>query len=453
MNPSALMGSKAMASMGSNLPERDFLSLQTARKVSFKVNPKVRDSRVYAGISVSPATPIFQSDYYKGLVGEHHYVNHEMSISLLDSSDSSIPKLYSEMNFMKTTEGVLPSSHMCCEGLNSDAIGCYRDSAGFVPVELVQDGDLDAKDSGADLLPEDRFCVNRQGIQLDAISQHDVHGEYAVAPSDSGVECNSMGHQLGMNHQSPQRDVLTVPRSDAHSGLSTENRREQSGFGQKMEGNIEQSSHVDFTTHMAIAFQHRLRSRSGRTRRSSSCRQWIHHRNTITRAPSPNRSSLASVKVAILDRQAGSNTTTSEEQPSPLAALNSAIATNDISVGNVQQHRSADTFKRHNTSLNNQICQLQHEPLHHQLAELINIPKIDDNHNDKISSHPPKYSNNDKESRQISQRPSPSPAPAVLSNSNQMYPSTLPSPRHNTTLHHPHGLAQEMTHHTLSSTL
>ncbi|GMH31736.1 hypothetical protein Nepgr_033580 [Nepenthes gracilis] len=142
------MGSKAMATMGSNLPERDFSSLQTTRKVSFKVNPEVRDSRVYAGISVSPATPVFQSDYCKGLVGVRHSVNHEMSVSSLYSSDSSIPKLYSEQNYMKTTEGVLASSHMCCEGLNSDVIGCHRDSAGFVPVELVQDGNLDAKDSG-----------------------------------------------------------------------------------------------------------------------------------------------------------------------------------------------------------------------------------------------------------------------------------------------------------------
>ncbi|GMH18498.1 hypothetical protein Nepgr_020339 [Nepenthes gracilis] len=103
------MGSKAMATMGSNLSESDFSSLQTARKVSFKANPEVRDSRVYAGISVSPATPVFQSDYCKGLVGACHFVNHEMPVSSLDSSVSiAIPKLDSEQNYMETNDGFWP---------------------------------------------------------------------------------------------------------------------------------------------------------------------------------------------------------------------------------------------------------------------------------------------------------------------------------------------------------
>ncbi|GMH00865.1 hypothetical protein Nepgr_002704 [Nepenthes gracilis] len=118
-----------------------------------------------------------------------------MPCSSLNSSISiAIPKLDSEQNGVQTAEGVLASSHMCCEGLNSNAIRCHLNTAGFIPVELthVQDGKLDAKESGADLLPGDRLYVTRQGIQLDDIGQHEVHGECAGAPMDSAVECNSM---------------------------------------------------------------------------------------------------------------------------------------------------------------------------------------------------------------------------------------------------------------------
>ncbi|GMH18613.1 hypothetical protein Nepgr_020454 [Nepenthes gracilis] len=225
MNPSAIMGSKVMDSRGSNLPERDFLSLQAARKVSFKVNSRDRDSRVYAGISVSPATLIFLSDYCKDVVGACHSVNHAMPCSSSVSSiPIPIPKLESEQNDVKSAKEVLASPNICCEGLNFDAIVCHLESTGFIPVKLihVQDGNLDAKGSGAEILPGDRLCVTRQGSQLDDIGQHEVHGECVVAPMASAVECNPMVSHIGMTQQYPQRSVVVVPNSDARSGLSME---------------------------------------------------------------------------------------------------------------------------------------------------------------------------------------------------------------------------------------
>ncbi|GMH18618.1 hypothetical protein Nepgr_020459 [Nepenthes gracilis] len=181
--------------------------------------------RVYAGISVSPATPIFLSDYCKEVVGECHSVNHVMPCSSSVSSvPIPIPKLESEQNDVKSAEEVLASPNICCEGLNSDAIGCHLESAGFILVELihVQDDNLDAKESGAEMLPRDRLCVTKQGSQLDDIGQHEVHGECAVAPMASAVECNPMVSHIGMTQQYPQRSVVAVPNSDALLGLSME---------------------------------------------------------------------------------------------------------------------------------------------------------------------------------------------------------------------------------------
>ncbi|GMH03460.1 hypothetical protein Nepgr_005299 [Nepenthes gracilis] len=165
------MGSEALATMGQNLPERDFPCLQTIKKVSFKVNSSVRDSRVCAGFSSSPVTPVFQSDYCKGLVGAHHSVTHE--ISSIDSSDASLfPILESEQNFMTNSVGISASSHLCCEGLNPADIGCHRDSATYDPDAVVHAGNLEMKDLGPDT---DRACVNRQGIQYGGSSQHHEH--------------------------------------------------------------------------------------------------------------------------------------------------------------------------------------------------------------------------------------------------------------------------------------
>ncbi|GMH12938.1 hypothetical protein Nepgr_014779 [Nepenthes gracilis] len=225
MNPSAIMGSQAMDSMDSNRPEREFLSLQAARKVSFKVNSGDRDSRVSAGISISPATPVFQSDYCKEEVGSRHSVNHAMPCSSMGSSiPIEILTFESEQIDAKSAEGVLASSNICCEGLNFDAIGCHLDSIAFILVELLhgQDGYLGAKESGTEVLPGNRLCVSRQGSQMDDIDQHEVHSECAVALMASTVECNMMVSHLGMTQQSPQRSVVAVPNSAARSGLSME---------------------------------------------------------------------------------------------------------------------------------------------------------------------------------------------------------------------------------------
>ncbi|GMH03401.1 hypothetical protein Nepgr_005240 [Nepenthes gracilis] len=270
------MGSEVLATMGPNLPERDFPCLQTSKKVSFKVNSGVRDSRVSTGISVSPVTPVFQSDYCKGLVETHHYVNHEMPVSSLDSSGAIIiPKLDSEQNYMTTATGISASSHMCCEGLNSAAIGCHRDSADYDPVALVQAHNLDAKDLGADVVPADRVCVNRQGIQFDSFSQHDVYGECAVTALASVVECTSMGTQVGMNHQSPHRNVINVPRSDAQLGLSVEHVDQHQGL-----------------TWSSVVTKNTLGGDVG-SKAPSSKRKWVpkvvgNNHNTVRTTPGPN---------------------------------------------------------------------------------------------------------------------------------------------------------------------
>ncbi|GMH12949.1 hypothetical protein Nepgr_014790 [Nepenthes gracilis] len=176
MNPSALMGSEALATMGPNLMERDFPCLQTTKKVSFK-----------------------------GLVEAHHSVHHENSSSA--SSDAIlIPILDSEQNFLTNSAGISTSSHMCYEGLNSADIGCHRDSADYDHVAMVRAGNLDVKDLGPDAVPVDRVCVNRQGIQSGGSSQHHEHGEYVMTPLASVVDCASMDTQVATNHQSPHRN-------------------------------------------------------------------------------------------------------------------------------------------------------------------------------------------------------------------------------------------------------
>ncbi|GMH03507.1 hypothetical protein Nepgr_005346 [Nepenthes gracilis] len=110
----------------------------------------------------------------------------------------------------KKTQKVLASSNICCEGLNSDAIGCHLDSTGFIPVELlhVQDGYLGAKESGAEVLPGNRLCVSRSFTKS------------GTRPLQQPQE----------NHQSSKRDqqhmlewsVVAVPNPAARSGLSME---------------------------------------------------------------------------------------------------------------------------------------------------------------------------------------------------------------------------------------
>ncbi|GMH21324.1 hypothetical protein Nepgr_023166 [Nepenthes gracilis] len=225
MDSSAKIGSIAMDSMDSLLPEREFSSLQAARKVSFKVKSEDRFPRVSDGISVSPATPVFQSDYCKEDVGSHHSVQHAMPCSAIMSSvPITIPKLDSKLNDVKSDEGVLASSNICCEGLDSDAIGCHLVSDGFIPAELhnVQFGNASAKESEADLLPGASLCVPRQGSQMDANAQHEVHDECAVALMVSTEECHPRVSHIGLTQQFPQRSVVAVPNSNARSGLSME---------------------------------------------------------------------------------------------------------------------------------------------------------------------------------------------------------------------------------------
>ncbi|GMH12950.1 hypothetical protein Nepgr_014791 [Nepenthes gracilis] len=69
MNSSVNMDSEAMDSMDSLRPECEFLSLNATRKVSFKVQSGDRDSRVAAGIYVSPPTPVFHIDLCKEEAG------------------------------------------------------------------------------------------------------------------------------------------------------------------------------------------------------------------------------------------------------------------------------------------------------------------------------------------------------------------------------------------------
>ncbi|GMH16892.1 hypothetical protein Nepgr_018733 [Nepenthes gracilis] len=136
----------------------------------------------------------------------------------------TIQKLDSELNDVKSDEGVLASSNIYCVGLDSDTIGCHLVSDGFMPAELhnVQFGDVSTKESEADLLAEASLCVPRQGSQMDANAQHEVHGECAVALMVSTDECHPRVSHLGLTQQFPQRSVVVVPNSDARSGLSME---------------------------------------------------------------------------------------------------------------------------------------------------------------------------------------------------------------------------------------
>ncbi|GMH18495.1 hypothetical protein Nepgr_020336 [Nepenthes gracilis] len=144
MDLSAKIGSTAMDSMDSLLPEREFSSLQATRKVSFKVKSGDRFPRV---------------------------------------SDD-----------------------------------------GFIPAELynVQFGNVSAKELEADLLLGASLCVLRQGSQMDANAQHEVHGECAVALMVSIEECHLRVSHIGLTQQFPQRSVVAVPNSDARSGLPME---------------------------------------------------------------------------------------------------------------------------------------------------------------------------------------------------------------------------------------
>ncbi|GMH02006.1 hypothetical protein Nepgr_003845 [Nepenthes gracilis] len=94
---------------------------------------------------------VFRSDYCKEDVGSRHSVNHAMPCSSMGSSiPIEILTFESEQIDVKSA-----SSSICCEGFNSDAIGCHLDSSGFIPVELlhVQDGYLGTQESGAEVLP------------------------------------------------------------------------------------------------------------------------------------------------------------------------------------------------------------------------------------------------------------------------------------------------------------
>ncbi|GMH10640.1 hypothetical protein Nepgr_012481 [Nepenthes gracilis] len=175
--------------MDSFLPECEFPSFPAARKVSFKVQSRDRDSHVAAGISVSPATPIFHTDLCKEEAGLCQLS--AMPYSLIVSSiPISIPQLESEQLDVPSAAGVLASSNIGCERLDSAAIGCPLDSAGFIPVESlhVHVGNLSANNSGDVLLPGHRLCVSRHGSQRDDIVQQAEHGECAVAPISS-KEC------------------------------------------------------------------------------------------------------------------------------------------------------------------------------------------------------------------------------------------------------------------------
>ncbi|GMH02029.1 hypothetical protein Nepgr_003868 [Nepenthes gracilis] len=208
MDSSVKIGSTAMDSMDSHLPEHEFLSLQAARKVSFKVKSGDRFPRVSAGISVSPATPVFQSDYCKEEVGSHHSVQHALPCSAIMSSvPITIPKLDSELNNVPSDEGVLASSNICCEGLDSDAIGCHLDSDGFIPAELlnVQFGNLSAKESEADLLPGASLCVPRQGN-----SDSSLHRSQLCSLSMNSSAIIGSRELDSMDSLPPEREFLSL---------------------------------------------------------------------------------------------------------------------------------------------------------------------------------------------------------------------------------------------------
>ncbi|GMH22086.1 hypothetical protein Nepgr_023929 [Nepenthes gracilis] len=143
-------------------------------------------------------------------MGAHHSVSDKIS-SLDSSSASLIPILDSEQNFMTNSAGISAPSHLCCEGMNSANIGCHRDSTNFVPVDVVHAGNLDAKVLEPDTGLADRDCVQRHEIHSGGSSQHLQHGEYALPLLASGVDGASMVSQVGMNHQSPHRNVSNVP--------------------------------------------------------------------------------------------------------------------------------------------------------------------------------------------------------------------------------------------------
>ncbi|GMH19796.1 hypothetical protein Nepgr_021637 [Nepenthes gracilis] len=159
MNSSAIIGSQELDSMDSLPLEREFPSLQVARKMSYKVKFEDRGPRVSNGISVSHAGISIQ---------------HAMPCSSPVSSVSmAISKSDSEMNEVKSAVTVLASSNIA------------------------------VRESEVALLSEDR--IPRQGGLLDVNVQQ---------------ECHPRVNQL--TQQSPPRSVDVVPTSDARPGLSKE---------------------------------------------------------------------------------------------------------------------------------------------------------------------------------------------------------------------------------------
>ncbi|GMH31692.1 hypothetical protein Nepgr_033536 [Nepenthes gracilis] len=114
--------------------------------------------------------------------------------------------------------------------MNSANIGCHRDSTNSVPIDVVHAGNLDEKVLEPDAGLADHECVQRHEIHSGGSSQHLQHGEYALPLLASGVDGASMVSQVGMNHQSPHRNVSNVPSPDAKLGLSVERGDEHKGL-------------------------------------------------------------------------------------------------------------------------------------------------------------------------------------------------------------------------------
>ncbi|GMH03386.1 hypothetical protein Nepgr_005225 [Nepenthes gracilis] len=229
MNPSVIMGPDSSAQMASYVSDSDFPCLPTTKKVSFKVNSGVRESKVFAGIPRFPVTPVFQSDYVKGMLGAQHFVSDEIS-SLVSSGDSPFPLLDLEQNVLSNSARISASSHLCCEGKNTANTGCHRASSNSDPVDVVHAGILDSRVSEPDTGTVEHVCGHRQEILFAGSSQHHEHADWASVSLGLEVKSASMVSPVGMNHQSHNRNMNNVPSPGAQLGLSVERGDELKGL-------------------------------------------------------------------------------------------------------------------------------------------------------------------------------------------------------------------------------
>ncbi|GMH19504.1 hypothetical protein Nepgr_021345 [Nepenthes gracilis] len=210
--------------MASNVPDCDFPCLPTTKKVSFKVNSGVRESKLFAGIPVSPVTPNFQSDYVKGMLGAQHSISDEIS-SLVSSGVSPFPLLDSEQIVMSNCR-ISSSSHLCCEDMNTANSGCHRAASNSDPVDVGPAGNLDSKVSKPDSGTAENVCGHRQDIPFAVSCQHPAHAEFDPPPLGSDVKVSP----VGVIHQSPNRNMNNVPSPGAQLGLSVERGDELKGL-------------------------------------------------------------------------------------------------------------------------------------------------------------------------------------------------------------------------------